>query len=60
MEATIHYDSKKTITIVLIFTAVMLAFAIQASRRIRVTEPLAIPSIEVMQWSTDTCWGGWR
>lgn len=60
MEATIqHTDNNKTIMIVVIFIAVVLTLCILSSRNI--TQPIDIPSVEMMQWSTDTCWvGGWR
>lgn len=25
----------------------------------KVSNPITIPEIEVMQWSADTCWSGW-
>ena len=58
MEATIqHTDNNRIIAI--IAGALLLLFTLLFSNTHDFTTTTTIPQVEVLQWSSDTCWGRW-
>ena len=57
MESTIQHTDNKNVAIIagvilLLFTLLFFTHDF--------TTTTTIPQVEVLQWSADTCWGGWR
>lgn len=57
MEATIQHTEKKIIAI--IAGVLLLLFSLLFFNTHVTTTTTTIPQVEVLQWSSDTCWGRW-
>lgn len=57
MEQTIKKENR---IIAIIAGALLLLFSLLLFQKHDFTTTSTIPQVEVLQWSADTCWGGWR
>lgn len=58
MEATIQHTDNKNVAI--IAGVLLLLFSFLLFHTLDLITTSTIPQVEVLQWSADTCWGGWR
>lgn len=59
MEATIQHTDNRIIIIAIIAGVLLLLFTLLFFHTHNSITTNTIPQVEVMQWSSDTCWGRW-